>query len=107
MPTTLFSLSHHLSQPGVLRSSDYFSDYDALSVALRAGPSRDTAGVAIWFYNCGSSAERYFWHNSDVPKEPDTSELRRVQGRDKWDECGAQQTMLMSISKPSNPAVVE
>jgi hypothetical protein len=77
MPTTLFSLSHHVGQRSVLRSSDYFSDYDVLSVALRAVRLVILLGVAIWLYNCGSSTKRYFWHNNDVPKEPDTREAAK------------------------------
>jgi hypothetical protein len=80
MPTTLFSLSHHVNQRGVLRSSDYFSDFDVLAVALRAVRLVTLVGVAIWLYNCGSSAERYFWHNNDAPKEPDTSEAAKSSG---------------------------
>jgi hypothetical protein len=32
IPVLLFSLAHHVSRRGVLAASDYFSDYDVLSL---------------------------------------------------------------------------
>jgi hypothetical protein len=66
IPVSLFSLAHHVSQRGVLAASDYFSDYDVLSLSLRVVRIVTLLGVAAWLYTCGLSTEKFFLRNKDA-----------------------------------------
>jgi hypothetical protein len=61
VPSSLFSLTHHMSQHSVLVTGDYFTDLDVLSLALRVFRIVTLFGIAAWLYFCGPSAQAYFW----------------------------------------------
>jgi hypothetical protein len=60
VPSSLYSLSHHLSQRSVLAAGDYFTDYDVLTVALRVFRIVALSIIALWLYKCGTYAQGYF-----------------------------------------------
>jgi hypothetical protein len=61
VPSSLFSLTHHMSQHSVLATGDYFTDLDILGLALRAFRIVILFCIAAWLYACGPSAQGYFW----------------------------------------------
>jgi len=61
VPTFLYSLIHHMSQHSVLATADYFTDHDALALALLMFRIVTLVIVAAWLYTCGPTAQGYFW----------------------------------------------